>query len=98
MLKLLLIAGLFLFQAPQGDDPPITRPPEAGPDVPRCNNFFKTAQKCACNKAMKCKGNSDSPPEGLAKWCTHQCQKNKCDCIDPCVTGLKPCSHHGMPA
>lgn len=70
------------------------RPPEAGPDVPRCSNSFrmKAGEKCSCNKAVSCHGDGDAIPQGMAKWCTQQCHKDKCGCVSPCETrNLKPC-------
>lgn len=70
------------------------RPPEAGPNVPRCSNSFrmKAGEKCSCNKAVSCHGDGDAIPQGMAKWCTQQCHKDKCGCVSPCETrNLKPC-------
>lgn len=92
MKTIVLLVATLLLQA-QGQAPPPPNPnagprPAENPNAARCNNYFRTAnaQKCTCNKAMNCDGDSDGTPNGMASWCSNQCKKGKCDCISPCVT------------
>jgi hypothetical protein len=69
-----LIVGFFLLLQDGGD--------HAGQPA-TCNNHFKTAHKCECQRAKLCK--KDQKPEEDPK-CQTYCRKEACLCKDPCST------------
>ncbi len=85
MLKLLLIAGLFLFQAPQGDDPEANRPPS-------CDNYAKSVHKCQCGRALHADCGTPEPKVAMDKSCLTYCKEQNCKCHGACVTmKMSPC-------
>lgn len=79
-MKVLILAGLLLFQAPD----PENGLPEPGQPA-QCDNYIHTpkAHRCECGRAMqKCTSPVD-PPEPVMndKKCKTYCRSQHCECV-----------------
>lgn len=85
MIRIILIAGLMLFQAPNEDDPEY-RHPDAPANSPPCHNYHDSAkQNCRCPKAMRPEGRESERPDKAKGegWCDDFCLTGKCLCVSP---------------
>lgn len=81
MIKVLLFAGLLLFQSPDGEGGDDT---EEGKPL-SCNNYKSTTpdHRCECARAMqKCDGDLPQPPADVRmdKKCKTYCRQQHCQC------------------
>ena len=81
MLKVFIVVGLFIAQAP--DDPEPGQPAS-------CDNFLRTApaHRCECGRAMqKCHGPEEPEDVRMDKRCKTYCRAQHCQCVGSGCSG-----------